>query len=56
MKPRGFSKLKDVEQAEFKSSSAEDFAERMKEIHNRIKEQLQSSSQKYKRRADQHRR
>jgi hypothetical protein len=27
----------------------------MKELHNRIKERLQSSSQEYKRRADQHR-
>jgi hypothetical protein len=56
MHPRGVSEPKDVEQAEFRSASAEDFAEGMKELHNRIKERLQNSSQEYKRRADQHRR
>jgi thiaminase len=55
MQPRGVSELKDSEQDEFRSSSAEDFAEGMKELHNRIKEQLQISSQEYKRREDQHR-
>jgi hypothetical protein len=55
MQPRGVSELKDSEQAEFRSASAEDFAEGMKELHSRIKERLQSSSQEYKRRADQHR-
>jgi hypothetical protein len=44
------------EQVEFRSASAEDFAEGMKELHSRIKERLQSSSQEYKQRADQHRR
>jgi hypothetical protein len=48
--------LKDVEQAEFRSASAEDFAEAMKELQSRIKERLQSSSQEYKHRVDQHRR
>jgi hypothetical protein len=38
MQPRGVSELKDAKQAEFKSASAEDFAEGMKELHNRIKE------------------
>jgi hypothetical protein len=56
MQPRGVSELKDSEQAEFRSASAEDFAEGMKELHNRIRERLQSSSQEYKHRADQHRR
>jgi hypothetical protein len=37
--------LKDVEQVEFRSASADNFAEGMKELHNRIKERLQSSSQ-----------
>jgi hypothetical protein len=54
MHPRGVSELKDLEQAEFMSSSAEDFGEEMKELHNKIKERLQSSSQDYKHRADQH--
>jgi hypothetical protein len=48
--------LKDLEQNEFRSSSAEEFAEGMKELHSRVKERLQGSSQEYKRRADQHRR
>jgi hypothetical protein len=47
--------LKDSEQAEFISASAEDFAEVMKELHNRIKEQLQNSNKEYKWRADQQR-
>jgi hypothetical protein len=56
MQPRGVSELKDAEQDEFRSASAEEFAEGMKELHSRIKERLQSSSQEYKRRVDQHRR
>jgi hypothetical protein len=40
MKPRGVSELKDVEQDEFKSAGAEDFAEAMKELHSRVKERL----------------
>jgi hypothetical protein len=56
MQPRGVSKLKDMEQNEFISSSAEDFAEAMKELHSRVEERLQNSSQKYKCRVDQHRR
>jgi hypothetical protein len=38
MQPRGFSELKDAEQAGFRSASAEDFAEGMKELHSQIKE------------------
>jgi hypothetical protein len=34
MQPRGVSKLKDVEQDEFKSDGVEDFAEAMKEFHS----------------------
>jgi hypothetical protein len=34
MQPRGVSKFKDVEQAEFKSDGVEDFAEAMKEFHS----------------------
>jgi hypothetical protein len=55
MQPRGFFELKDLEQIEFRSASAEDFAEAMKELHDQIKERLQSSSQEFKRIADQHR-
>jgi hypothetical protein len=38
MQPRGFSELKDSKQDEFRSASAEEFAEGMKELHSRIKE------------------
>jgi hypothetical protein len=48
MHPRGVFELRDVEQTEFRSASAEDFVEAMKELHNRVKERLQSSSHEYK--------
>jgi hypothetical protein len=38
MKPRGVFEFKDSEQNEFRSASAEDLAEGMKELNNRIKE------------------
>jgi hypothetical protein len=44
--------LRDSKQNEFRSASAENFAEAMKELHSRVKERLQSSSQEYKRRED----
>ena len=53
--PRGVSELKDMEQIEFISASAEDFAEAMKELHSQVRERLQNLSQDYKCRADQHR-
>jgi hypothetical protein len=55
MQPRGVYELKYSERNEFRSASAEDFAESMKELHNQIKERLQSSSQEYKHRENQHR-
>jgi hypothetical protein len=56
MQPRGVSELKNSEQNETRSASAENFAEAMKELHKRVKERLQNSNQEYKRRADQQRR
>jgi hypothetical protein len=56
MQPRGVSELKDSEQAEFRSASAEDFAEGMKELHSQVKERSHNSNQEYKHRVDQHRR
>jgi transposase InsO family protein len=44
MQPRGVSELKESKQNEFRSASAENFAEAMKELHNQVKEQLQSSN------------
>jgi hypothetical protein len=56
MQPRGVFELRDSEQTTTRSASAEEFTEAMKELHSRVKERLQNSSQEYKRRADQHRR
>jgi hypothetical protein len=56
MQPRRISELRDKEQNATRSTSAEYFAEAMKELHNQVKEQLKNSSHEYKRRADQHRR
>jgi hypothetical protein len=55
MHPRGVSELKDSEQNEFRSASAKDFTEAMKELHSQVKERLQSPCQEYKCRAYQHR-
>jgi hypothetical protein len=41
---------------EFRSAGAEDFAAKMHNLHDQIKGQLQNSSQRYKRRANQRRR
>jgi hypothetical protein len=38
MQPRGVFELKDAEQDEFRSASAEDFAEGMEELHSQVKE------------------
>ena len=56
MHPRVIYKLMDSEQTVTRSASAKEFIEAMKELHSRVKERLQNSSQEYKRRADQHRR
>jgi hypothetical protein len=56
MQPRGIYELRESEQTANRSTSAEEFAEAMRELHSQVKEQLQNSSQEYKRRADQHRR
>jgi hypothetical protein len=56
MNPKGVSELRDLEQSEFKSVGAEDFAAEMQKLHIHIKEKLKKSNNEYKRRADQHRR
>jgi hypothetical protein len=53
---RGVLELRYLNQDEFRSAGAEDFAEGMQELHNQIKKQLKRSSNEYKCRADQHRR
>jgi hypothetical protein len=55
MHPKGVFELRDLEQSEIRSTGAEDFAAEMQKLHNQIRGQLQSSSQEYKHRADQHR-
>jgi hypothetical protein len=56
MHPRGISELRDLEKNEFKSVGVEDFATKMQELHNKIKERLHNSNQEYKHRANRHRR
>jgi hypothetical protein len=56
MKPRGVSKLRYLEQSEFRSVGAEDFTAEMWKLHNQIKEKLQKNNRENKRRVDQHRR
>jgi hypothetical protein len=53
---RGVSELRDLEQSEFRSAGAENFAAEMQELHSKIRERLKNSNQEYKHRADQHRR
>jgi hypothetical protein len=40
VQPRGVSELKDSEQTQFRSSSAKDFAEAIKELHSQVRELL----------------
>jgi hypothetical protein len=56
MQPRGVYELRDLEQIEIKSAREKYFVAEMKKLHSKIKGQLQSSSQEYKRRVDQHHR
>jgi hypothetical protein len=44
MKLRGVSELRDLEKNEFISVGAEDFAAKMQDLHNNIKERLQNSN------------
>jgi hypothetical protein len=54
MQLRGVSKLRDLEQNEFRSAGVEDFAVEMQELHSKIKERLHNSNQEYKHREDKH--
>jgi hypothetical protein len=56
IQPRGITELRDMNQDEFRSAGAEDFTAEMQKLHDRVREQLQDSSKKYKRRVDQKRR
>jgi hypothetical protein len=48
--------LINLNQDEFKSVGVEDFAPEMQKLHDKVREKLQESSHKYKRRVDQKRR
>jgi hypothetical protein len=52
MKPKGVSKLRDLGEGDIRSVGVEDFIVEMQRLHGQIKEQLQSSNQKYKHRDD----
>jgi hypothetical protein len=54
--PRGVYELRESGQATTSSTSAEEFAEAMKELHSKVKQRLIDSNQEYKCREDQHRR
>jgi hypothetical protein len=56
MQPRGVSELRDSEKNKFRSVGAKDFVAKMQELHSKIKERLQSSSQEYKHKVDHHKR
>jgi hypothetical protein len=40
IQPRGVSELRDLEQSEFRSAGAEEFAVEMQELHSKIREWL----------------
>jgi hypothetical protein len=48
--------LRYINQDEFKSARAEDFATEMQKLHDKFREQLQNNNQKFKNRVDQKRR
>jgi hypothetical protein len=54
MNLRGVSELRDLEHSEFRSVGVEDFAAKIQELHNEIKDQLKKCNNEYKRRVDQH--
>jgi hypothetical protein len=56
IQPRWIKYFRDLNQDEFRSARAEDFGVEMKKLHDRVREQLHNSSQKYKSRVDQKRR
>jgi hypothetical protein len=53
---RGVSELRELEQAATSSASTEEFTEAMRELHSKVKQQLQKSNQECKHRADHHQR
>jgi hypothetical protein len=56
MQPRGVCALRDLEKSEFRSVGAEYFVAEMQKLHSHIKEKLQNSNAKYKRKVDRHKR
>jgi hypothetical protein len=56
IQPRGIIELRDLNQDEFRSAGAEDFATEMQKLHDNVREHLQDNNHKYKNRVDQKRR
>lgn len=56
MHPRGVYELRDLGKHEARSASAEDFAEQMQKLQEKVKGKLQESSKRYKQSADLRRR
>ena len=55
MQPRGICELRDLGNIEHRSVDGEDFATTMSELHEQVKERLQVTSYRYKKRAYLHR-
>jgi hypothetical protein len=56
IQPRGITELRYLKQDEFRSVRVEYFSTNMQRLHDRVREKLQDSSQKYKNGVDQKRR
>jgi hypothetical protein len=52
MNPIGVSKLRYLEQSEFRSVGVEDFTAEIQKLHNHIKENMQNIRREYKHRVD----
>jgi hypothetical protein len=56
IQPREITELRDLNQEEFRSARAEDFATKMQKLHDRVREHLHDNNLKYNNRVDQKRR
>jgi hypothetical protein len=56
IQPRGNTYLRDLNQDEFRSAGVEDFATKIQKLYDKVREQIQNNSLKYKSRVDQKRR
>jgi hypothetical protein len=56
IQPRGITKLRELNQDEFRSVGAKDFATEMQKLHDRVREKLHDNNLKYKNKVDHKRR